>query len=191
MFIQGAGHSRAWTSDELSQVTGYSTDSGLDDDVWRSVFIFIIFQSRTPSTVSKLISLYKDCPDPVDFDFALAICIWKHIEVLKSGRKVTEASPFRKYVHFPNPSHLPTPGKVTVTSFQTVLDGRKQRQAKKAKIREKMKKNLDRVEAPIESIINIMEDDQEMDDTSELDDLLVQLDAYPIGHGPIVVDDEV
>ena len=48
-----------------------------------------------------------------------------------------------------------------------------------------------KLEAPIESIINIMEDDQEMDDTSELDDLLVQLDAYPIGHGPIVVDDEV
>ena len=58
-------------------------------------------------------------------------------------------------------------------------------------ISEKIKKNLDRVEAPIESIINIMEDDQEMDDTSELDDLLVQLDTYPIGHGPIVVDDEV
>ena len=110
---------------------------------------------------------------------------------LEARTLMTEASPFRKYVHFPNPSHLPTPGKVTVTSFQTVLDGRKQRQAKKAKIREKMKKNLDRVEAPIESIINIMEDDQEMDDTSELDDLLVQLDAYPIGHGPIVVDDEV
>ena len=148
--------------------------------------------SLTPITVSKLISLYKDSPDPADFDFPLTICIWKHIEVLKSGRRVTDASPFRRYVHFPNPSRHPTPGKITVTSFESVLVARKGRQAKKAKIREKVKKNIDKLDAPIENVINILEDDQEMDaDTTELDDLLVQLDAYHIGHGPLLVEDEV
>ena len=75
-------------------------------------------QARTPSTVAKMISIYKDCPDPDQFDFPLAILIWKHIEAVKSGRIVTVASPFRRFVHFPNPSPLPTPGYITVTSFQ-------------------------------------------------------------------------
>jgi hypothetical protein len=79
-----------------------------------------------------------------------------------------------------------------VTSFESFLVARKDRQAKKAKIREKVKKNIDKLDAPIENVINILEDDQEMDaDTTELDDLLVQLDAYPIGHGPLLVEDEV
>ena len=133
--------------------------------------------------MSKLISLYKDCPDPADFDFAMAICIWKHIEAFKSGRKVTIASPFRRFVHFPNPSILPTPGKRTVNSFQKVLIARKERQTKKAKIREKINKNIGNLDAPVESIINVLEDDQEIvPDSYEIDDLIEQLDSFPGGH---------
>ena len=133
--------------------------------------------------MSKLISLYKDCPDPADFDFAMAICIWKHIEAFKSGRKVTVASPFRRFVHFPNPSILPTPGKRTVNSFQKVLIARKERQTKKAKIREKINKNIGNLDAPVESIINVLEDDQEIiPDRYEIDDLIEQLDSVPGGY---------
>lgn len=133
--------------------------------------------------MSKLISLYKDCPDPADFDFAMAICIWKHIEAFKSGRKVTVASPFRRFVHFPNPSILPTPGKRTVNSFQKVLIARKERQTKKAKIREKINKNIGNLDTPVESIINVLEDDEEIDqDNYEIDDLIEHLDNFPGGH---------
>ena len=133
--------------------------------------------------VSKLISLYKDCPEPDDFDFPMAICIWKHIEAIKSGRQVTMASPFRRFVYFPNPSSLPTPGKRTVNSFQTILVTRKERQTKKAKIREKISKNIEELDAPIEVVINALEEHEE--DEEELDDLLVQLETFPCGQAAL------
>lgn len=133
--------------------------------------------------------MYKDCPGPDNFDFPMAILIWKHLEAVKSGRKVTVANPFRKYVHLSNPSILPTPGLITVTSFRTILATRKERQIKKAKIREKVKKNIGKADAPIETVINSLEDDQELSDGADLDILLDQLEDFPLGQAVHLVDE--
>ena len=137
-----------------------------------------------------LIAVYKDCPGPDSFDFPMAILIWKHLEAVKSGRKVTVANPLRKYVHLSNPNTLPTPGLMTVTSFRKILATRKERQIKKAKIREKVKKNMEKADAPIETVINSLEDDQELSEGADLDDLFDQLQEFPVGPA-VHLDDEV
>ena len=38
-------------------------------------------QARTPDTVSKMLMLLKDSPNPDGFDLDLTITIWKHLKV--------------------------------------------------------------------------------------------------------------
>ena len=58
---------------------------------------------------------------------------------------------------------LPTPGKKCVNSFEEILPARKLRQARKAKIREKISKNLDRLDVPIDDLIEALDDEEEID----------------------------
>ena len=121
-------------------------------------------QARTPSTVSKLISIYKDAADVDSFDFPMATLIWKHLEAMWSGRQVTQANPLRKYVYFANPPMLTTPGKKCVNSFEEILPARKLRQARKAKIRDKIAKNIDRLDVPVDELIEALEDEEEIEE---------------------------
>ena len=121
-------------------------------------------QARTPSTVSKLISIYKDAADVDSFDFPMATLIWKHLEAMRSGRQVTQANPLSKYVYFANPPVLPTPGKKCVNSFEEILPARKLRQARKAKIRDKIAKNIDRLDVPVDDLIEALEDEEEIEE---------------------------
>ena len=91
-------------------------------------------QARTPDTVSKMLMLLKDSPNPDQVDFNLAIIIWKH---LKLARKMAEkdqeleAPSGRRFIYFPDPGTLPTPGKWTVKTFKDLLVERTKKREKK------------------------------------------------------------
>ena len=116
-------------------------------------------QARTPSTVSKLISIFKDTPSVDDFDFPLACFVWKCLEAVKCG--------LRKYVHFANPAVLPTPDKKCVNAYQDLLPARKLRQTRKANIRKKIAASLENPEAPVEHLIDALNNDEVAEDPQE------------------------
>ena len=81
-------------------------------------------QARTPDTVSKMLMLLKDSPGPEAFDFELAITIWKYL-VAASSENTENVKNHGRFVCFPNPAILPTPGKFTVRPFSDLLETRK------------------------------------------------------------------
>ena len=77
---------------------------------------------------------------------------------------------------------LPTPGKRSVNSFKDILVSRKLRQTRRAKIREKITKNLDRPDGLVEGLILTLEDEEDAEIDSEGEG-----DA---GHNPAVACEE-
>ena len=134
-------------------------------------------QARTPSTVSKLISIFKDTPSVDDFDFPLACLVWKYLEAVRSGRQVTAANPLRRFVYFANPAVLPTPGKKCVNAYQDILPARKLRQTRKANIKKKIAKHLDNPEVPVEHLIDALEDEVEPKDPKVPDPVVELLEV--------------
>ena len=82
--------------------------------------------------------ILKDVPGPDIFDFDLAITIWKHLTAARKTGSLEPGALGRRFIYFPDPTVLPTPGKCTVKPFKEVLESRTQRQLKKAALRKKL-----------------------------------------------------
>ena len=96
-------------------------------------------QARTPKTVSKMLMLLKDAPSPNIFYFDLATTIWKYLTAAShTGDPERQGVPGRRFIYFPDPSILPTPGKLTVKPFKDILELRVERKKKKAELRKKL-----------------------------------------------------
>ena len=126
-------------------------------------------QARTPDTVSKMLMLLKDSPNPDRFDLDLAITIWKHLKVASSVEDEGPESIGRRFVYFPDPPVLPTPGKFTVKPFQDLLEERIISKARKEALRKKLAQvNTDDQDQELVSSLVLIE---------QLEDVLEDVDA--------------
>jgi hypothetical protein len=137
-------------------------------------------QARTPDTVSKMLMLLKDSPNPDQFDFDLAITIWKHLKLARKMAEqdqVLEAPTGRRFIYFPDPGTLPTPGRTTVKPFKDLLVERAKKREKKEALRKKL--NSAGNEEFLTAVFEI-EDLDDLDDLEEPLDTIEQLEEQEL-----------
>ena len=104
-----------------------------------------------------------ECAKVVEKEEVITICVanihelWELSFGMKNSIYIVTVSSFELVVYFANPAVLPTPGKKCVNSLQDILP------ARKAKLRKKIAKNLDRADVPVEAMIEAL-DEEELDE---------------------------